>query len=123
MSHILSQWINEQVGLSKDVAPTELDHVFRNGFYFGELLSRLKLEDQLNTDFKNTSTIDAAVKNFSSIERVLREKLGINLTTNEAINLITAKQGCAAKLLYQIKSAIVNNPQTTKEFLKISKTD
>lgn len=106
MSQILSQWLNEDIRLSKQVTPADMDTIFRNGYLLGELLHRLQLEDCFKTEFVNSTAIDAAIKNFSSLERCLREKLGIHLTSNTAIDLITAKPGCAAKLLHQIKSSL-----------------
>lgn len=107
MSHILSQWLNCDVNLSKEISPSELDSAFRNGFLLGELLDRLALQDDFKASYVNSSSVDASIKNFSSLEQTLREKLAITLTSNSAYDLITAKPGAAAKLLYQIKSSIL----------------
>lgn len=113
MSLILSQWLSTDVKLTKQVPPDQLDSVFRNGFLLGQVLYKLKLNDDFHIDFVNSTTTDAAIKNYSSLERLLREKLGISLTAGDAIDLITAKQGSAAKLLHLIKCAHLQKTQIT----------
>jgi hypothetical protein len=106
MSQIIAQWLNEDIKLSKQVSPAELEHVFRNGYLLGELMDRLMLEENFKTSFVNSTAIDAAIRNFSNLEQCLREKMGIHLTSSTAIDLITAKHGSAARLLHQIKSSL-----------------
>lgn len=105
MSHILSQWLNVEVGMSKEISSKDLDSYFSNGYFFGELLHHLRLEDQFQRDYINASSVEAIIKNFTSLETSLRQKLGIKISSNTAYELIHSKQGCAAKMLYQIKSS------------------
>ena len=42
------------------------------------------------------------------MERTLRDKLGIKLSSNDAIDLIKAKTGCSANLLLAIRTALIS---------------
>jgi hypothetical protein len=108
MSKLITQWLNDDIKLSVPLSPDSLDSVFRNGYLLGELLDRLLLSESgsFKTGFTNSTAIDAAIRNFSNLEQCLREKMGIQLTSSTAIDLITAKHGCAARLLHQIKSGL-----------------
>ncbi|KAI8620173.1 hypothetical protein BC830DRAFT_1100580 [Chytriomyces sp. MP71] len=113
MSAILASWLQVDVGLSRRVNSTELDSAFQSGYLFAELLFRLGVIPALDTTcgYVNSSptNMEASVANFSLLERVLREKLNIKLSPNTAFDLITAKPGGAAVLLYQIKSSVASN--------------
>ncbi|KAJ3385249.1 hypothetical protein HDU92_003136, partial [Lobulomyces angularis] len=90
-----------------------------------ELLKKLNLEELKEIEFINATSIDAAIKNYSILEKSLREKLGISLSSNNAVDLVTCKKGCASKLLYQIKSAVAvkNSVKTKEEKLRILKLE
>lgn len=116
MSQIIAEWINQEVKLSKQVTAGELDQLFRNGYLMGEVMNRLMLQDNFKTSFvDNSSAVDAAIKNFSLLEQSLREKLGIQLSSKTAMDLITAKSGCAAKLLHQIKTSLSKKQKAALE--------
>lgn len=100
MSHILAQWINQEIGLSRNVLPQDLDELCANGYVLGELLHKYDLQDNFVTAFSKADNPEAAVKNFALLERTLRDKLGISLSSNFAFDLIKCRTGCAAKLLY-----------------------
>ncbi|KAI9197523.1 uncharacterized protein BJ171DRAFT_427982 [Polychytrium aggregatum] len=105
MSHLLSRWLNSDIRLSVQVSPTGLDDAFCSGYLLAELLNRFDLIE-LNNQFSSTYSVESSIKNFTLLEKALREKLDIHLSSNEAYDLIQAKPGCAAKLLYQIKVAL-----------------
>lgn len=104
MSFLLAQWLNKDLGVSRQVAPTDLDSVLTSGGLLGEILNKLELiEDQ--GDYIQGSSLEASIRNYTLAERVLKDRLGIPLSSNEAFDLIQGRAGCAAKLLYQIKAA------------------
>ena len=104
MSFLLAQWLNKEIGVSLEVAPIELDSVLKSGRLLGEVLYKLELIDDLDEYMSGTS-LEASIKNYTLAERILKERLGITLSSNEAFDLIQGRAGCAAKLLYQIKGA------------------
>ncbi|KAI8928765.1 hypothetical protein BC831DRAFT_447306 [Entophlyctis helioformis] len=105
MSKILADWVNTELALSQPVAADELDSGFRSGYLFGEVLQKLHVHDQLAAGYVNSASLDALIKNYTSLERTLRQKLDIKLSSNYALDIINGKRGAAAKLLYQIKSS------------------
>ncbi|KAJ3063733.1 Sperm flagellar protein 2, partial [Rhizoclosmatium hyalinum] len=123
MSVILAQWLQNDVGLSRRVSPTDLDSAFASGFLFAEVLFRLnKVSPADFAAFENCNALnlEAAVANFSKIELVLRESLNVKLSPNTAFDLISGKKGGAARLLYQIKAASGNAPsQKDKEIIAL----
>ncbi|KAI9355938.1 hypothetical protein DFJ73DRAFT_824011 [Zopfochytrium polystomum] len=106
MSAILSSWLKDELRLSHPrSASWDLDASFQNGYLFGQLLRRLDVcSAEFDSQFTNSKTMEASIANFTVIERILRDKLGIKLSPNAAFDLITAKPGSAARLLYQIKA-------------------
>ncbi|KAH6574351.1 hypothetical protein BASA62_002468 [Batrachochytrium salamandrivorans] len=106
MSHILAEWVNREVGLSKSIDANELHSNFRSGYLFGELLGKLKISLSDRDEFVDSNTIDALIKNYSALEKILRDRLDIKLSSNCALEIINGKQGAATRLLYQIKSSI-----------------
>ncbi|KAI9096087.1 hypothetical protein DFS34DRAFT_623887 [Phlyctochytrium arcticum] len=118
MSHILAQWLNEEVHLSRPVAPLELDQACSSGYILGELLHRYNLQDDFPQKFKDTDSSEQSVQNYIVLERTLKDKLGISISSNQAFDLIKGKRGSAANLLYQIKSALYSqkNPREPKGF-------
>lgn len=106
MSHILSNWLNTDVGLSRRVHATELDATFKDGYLLAEVLHKYDLIDNFPTAFTTTQSLEASIKNFITLERALREKLGLILSPNTAYDIILGKSGCAAKLLYEVKTSL-----------------
>jgi hypothetical protein len=110
MSLLLSQWLNTELQISTTISPTELDSYLKSGYILGEILTKLELTDTFPEQFSKSLHPASFVKNYSLIERILKDKLNIQLSSNEAFDLIQGKTGCAAKLLYQIKSAHARLP-------------
>ena len=130
MSHILSQWLNTDVGLSRPVASSEMDAAFRSGYLFAELLEKQGLVENLGA-FQEISTttaavaqqaavpttqhhphhqphqLDSIIKNFTLLEPLLRG-MGTLMSPHMAYDVIQGKEGCAARLLYQIKTSLVH---------------
>lgn len=106
MSHILAQWLNNDVKLSQPIPPPNLDTVFASGYLLGELLHRYDLQDDFTSSFSNAATPEAAIRNYTLVEKTLADKLGIRLSSNFVRDLIVGKSGCAAQLLYQIKTVL-----------------
>ena len=105
MTETLFNYINDTLELSYKIKNIEKE--FKNGFLFGQLLQKsgnLKIElSKYNNDPKNISEIK---ENFKSLKKDLK-LMGIYV--NDAIinDIISEKEGIAAKLIYKIK--IENN--------------
>lgn len=123
MSHILTQWVNDDISLSKYVQPTDLDREFRNGYYIGEILHKNQLFDEFPSLCTNGASVDIAVRNFIVLERILREKLEIKLSANGAYDIISGKSGSIAKLLYEIKSSLPKALRTREKLMGVGKHD
>ncbi|TPX51313.1 adenylate kinase [Synchytrium endobioticum] len=107
MSLILSSWLNDDVKLSRKVSPTELDSAFRTGYLLGELLYKAGVINDFAAVYTPLDGPDACIRNFTALERTLRDKLGVKLSSNDAMDLIKAKPGCAANLLLALRTALV----------------
>ena len=121
MSAIISSWLNSpEIRISKPVTANDLDKAFQSGYLLGELMVKLDIISmtQFQDHFSGAKTMEAHIDNYTVIERVLREKLDIRLSSNFAFDLITGKPGCAARFLYQIKSNLVNKPKTAANLSK-----
>ena len=123
MSYLLAKWLNEELKISQKVAPTELDSSLKSGWILGEVLDKLDLQDDFPKKFSSGQTLESYIKNYTLVERTLSDKLGLKLSSNEAFDLINGKSGSAAKLLYQIKSAVerLPEPDTIGRPIKIKK--
>jgi hypothetical protein len=123
MSAILAQWLfSPDVGLTvnpqaipKSLNAMDLDKSFQSGYLLGELLVKLNLMNasDLKDKFSNAKSMEAHIENYTVSERILRENLGIKLSSNFAFDLITGKPGCAARLLYQIKVGLQSKSKPT----------
>lgn len=105
MSLILTQWLNENELLEQTLLPLDLDRTFSSGYQFGKLLDSLGLQDNFETTFIDSTTIDALLQNYISLEATMRRKFDFKLTSLMAIDLINTKNGATAKMLYQIKTS------------------
>jgi hypothetical protein len=105
MSHILTQWLNADFGLPKKLMPTDLELQCRNGYLFAQILCKKGVISDLG-GFSHGSSKELSVRNFIEIEPYLK-RLEIVLSSNAAFDIIEGKPGCAAKLLYLIKSSLM----------------
>ena len=117
MSHILSQWVNADVGLSHHVASADMDQLFRSGYLFAEILQKHKLIENLAA-FQESFSVDGAIKNFTMLEPILRA-IGVPITSTTAYEVISGKEGCSARLLYQIKAGLVSS--STQDMEEVAK--
>jgi len=101
MAALIARWINTDVRLSVKV--TNLDADFGSGYLFAELLVKLGyLPD--SADFSRRTSTSVRTANFKRLAPVLREQLGISLTTKSVKDIITEQRGSAARLLFKIKT-------------------
>ena len=114
MSLILANWLNREVVLSEPVAAASIDAAFRDGFLFAELLQKLGLEASVSVKSSAPNTV---ASNYARLEKTLKTHLKLHLTAADAICLIQGRTGAAARLLYQIKSAVASMP-AKKRYLK-----
>ena len=114
MSSILTQWLRNDIGFSDKFNAAELEKEFANGFRFGQLLESLGLVDDFDAHFVRGSSSEAIIKNYTSLETTLREKLRYRLSSSMALSLIRAKAGSAAKILFHIKTIADTLPKKRK---------
>ncbi|RKP16927.1 hypothetical protein ROZALSC1DRAFT_24728 [Rozella allomycis CSF55] len=100
MSRILSEWLNNDLHLSQKIDPTSLDERFRSGYLFGELLSKYNVANA--SVFSQLKSTDSWVSNYIKLEPVFR-MLGIPYNAQIVKDLMEAKPGSAAKILYQLR--------------------
>jgi hypothetical protein len=110
MSFILTEWIQKDVGLKDPFEPDQLEESFSSGYLFGKLLDALGLESNFSGQYVSAKTTEALIKNYTSLESTLRQKLKIRLSSTTALDLIRGKPGSVAKLLYEIKKSIESLP-------------
>ncbi|NWY56475.1 SPEF2 protein, partial [Chionis minor] len=111
MSEILSEWLNEEVKLSRSVVPGSFSEEFSTGYLLGELLHKYGLQDDFN-QFSQSRLVhmgkmvaNAKLNNFSRLEPTLR-LLGVQFNENVAQDIMTGQHGAAMKLLYELYIAL-----------------
>eukprot|EP00948_MAST-09A_sp_MAST-9A-sp1_P003852 g3852.t1 len=105
MAHLFAVWLNEEVGLSKEVQanPHAMAEDFSNGYLLGELLHKYnQLHSEEFAKISNESTANQKIKNFCVLEPVFR-RLTIPFNTDTAWKLLSGQPGAIMDLLYQIK--------------------
>ncbi|XP_065657817.1 sperm flagellar protein 2 isoform X5 [Hydra vulgaris] len=100
MSDILCKWLNDDVKLSRQVCPLNLEESFANGFLIGELLSHYGVQENFR-EFSKSFTSEAIVNNFTRLHNTLL-LLEINFDSNMAKQIIDEKPGIIANLLYEL---------------------
>lgn len=113
MSHILTNWIQKDLGLEDSFSPVDMNKAFSSGYLFGKLLDTLGFEENFKHQYVSGTTADALIKNYTSLETTLRQKLRVRLSSSAAIDLISGKPGSVAKLLYEIKRTSESMPRHT----------
>ena len=71
MSHILTDWLNKEIKLSKSLNPKYLDEVFKNGFFFGEVLDKLNITRDFKNQFTTNSSYNSCLRNYTHLEEIL----------------------------------------------------
>eukprot|EP00929_Paragymnodinium_shiwhaense_P112675 TRINITY_DN80942_c0_g1_i1.p1 TRINITY_DN80942_c0_g1~~TRINITY_DN80942_c0_g1_i1.p1 ORF type:complete len:2036 (-),score=628.45 TRINITY_DN80942_c0_g1_i1:270-6377(-) len=101
MSELLQNWLNNEVGLSTNVANFEKD--FANGFLFGEILHKFRQQDDFD-NFSNRNTYESKLANFKRLEPTLKA-LGIKFNATQSNAMMSGERGASLRLLYQMKMA------------------
>lgn len=101
MSELLQNWLNNEVGLSTNVANFEKD--FASGYLFGEILHKFRQQDDFER-FVNKSTYEAKLANFKRLEPTLKA-LGIKVNATQSNQMMNGERGASLRLLYQLKMA------------------
>jgi adenylate kinase family enzyme len=100
---LLRGWLNEELALSRAVGPFEDD--LSNGFLLGEVLHLFNQQPDF-AQFNDAWSVDAKLRNFCLLEPTIRG-LGIRFDSKLALSIIGKEKGHAAKLVYQLKMAIL----------------
>lgn len=120
MSHILCQWLNNDLSLPKKMEPTSLEESLRSGYVFAAILNQYQLIENIAA-FQNSTSTDVSIKNYTLLEPVLRA-IGVNLSATTAYELISGKPGVGERVLYQVKSSLLNiSAQNLDEAIKAYK--
>jgi hypothetical protein len=102
MARLLLQWLNEEVGLSREI--TSISHDFCNGYLLGELLHRYNQQQHFN-QFIDKDTPDAKIRNYTLLEPTLRQ-IGVFFNSKIAFEIMNSKSGSVKSLLYEIKTVL-----------------
>lgn len=101
MAELLQNWLNNEVGLSTNIANFERD--FANGYLFGEILAKFRQQDDFSS-FENKNTYEAKIANFKRLEPTLKA-LGIKFNATHSNAMMGGERGASLRLLYQLKMA------------------
>ncbi|KAM9331025.1 sperm flagellar protein 2 [Gastrophryne carolinensis] len=104
MSDIICQWLNQELGLSRQVEPKSFAKEFASGYLIGEVLHKYQLQDDFG-QFSQSSAANAKLNNFTRVEPTL-QLLGIPFDQNVAQNIMSEQHGAATRLLYQLYIAL-----------------
>ena len=106
MSQLFSRWLNEEVGLSKQVpgAPLDFAKTFSNGYLLGELLHSYNQFPEF-VHFKDSDHADVKINNFCLLETAFR-RLDITFNSDLAWQLLTCQPKAINSLMYEIKVKI-----------------
>ncbi|CAF4000149.1 unnamed protein product [Adineta steineri] len=105
MAHILIDWLNNDVQLSKKIESSQnLAGEFATGYLVGEILSKYGLQEDF-PQFSTSNNSISQLNNFTRIERTLH-LLGIPFNTNHARQIMTMEKGAVQQLLYQLYTAL-----------------
>ena len=109
MSEPLLNYLNNEVKLSKKI--TNLSEDFCNGYYFAEILQKNNIIKNMkeysnvninnnNNDFKNIIKIE---NNFKKLQKILEEKLNINLNNEDIENVKNKNMQTISNIIFKIK--------------------
>ncbi|KAM4879293.1 sperm flagellar protein 2 [Sylvia borin] len=104
MSHILCEWLNRDVKLSRRIVPGSFPEEFSTGYLLGELLHKYGLQDDFK-QFSQNRGADGKINNFSRLEPTFH-LLGVQFNENMAQNIMTRQHGAATSLLYELYIAL-----------------
>ncbi|XP_072777841.1 sperm flagellar protein 2 isoform X3 [Taeniopygia guttata] len=104
MSHILCEWLNRDVKLSRLIVPGSFPEDFSTGYLLGELLHKYGLQDDFK-QFSQNRGADAKINNFSRLEPTLH-LLGVQFNETMAQDIMTRQHGAATMLLYELYIAL-----------------
>ena len=105
MADTLYNYLNNELKLSKKVKSIDKD--FKNGFLFGEILSKTGhlIPNDLSIFNKEAKTNQEIKQNFTILKEHLKH-IGIHLDNFTINSLVNNIKGSAANLLYKIKTQI-----------------
>lgn len=112
MAAQLTDWLQSDLGISlqkpggKDEGETTVEEAFSTGYKFGQVLRSLGTidQDELN-ELEDKRSSAARMRNFRKLKGILYHELGISLTEEQSIDVMTEQRGAALRLLLQLKMA------------------
>lgn len=114
MAHLIEDWLNNEVKLSRNIVNIEED--FSNGYLFGELLNKLKQISNFK-EYKNREDKESKISNLKNLETVLRD-LNIKVEKGKIYDILNQKKGVAARVLFQIKMILSKKAINFEEIMQ-----
>lgn len=102
MSKLLIRWVNENVGLSREV--TSIENDFSDGYLLGELLNKFNQQHDFSK-FSNAGGTEAKLLNFNLLGPSMRA-LGVHFNAGTAKKIMSKDASAAKTLLYELKTAL-----------------
>ena len=102
MAKLLTDWLNNEVKLSKRIE--SLDNDFADGYLLGELLMKFNQQDNFES-FLNKDNPDARINNFCLIEPTMRQ-IGVLFNSKLAYDIMHCKKDVMKNLLFEIKVSL-----------------
>lgn len=102
MAHLVLNWLNEEVKLSRHVYSLEND--FKDGYLLGELLHKYNQQSNF-AKFSDMETPDAKITNFCLLEPAMRQ-IGINFNAKIAFDVMHGVNGTAKNLIYETRATL-----------------
>ncbi|XP_031566199.1 sperm flagellar protein 2-like, partial [Actinia tenebrosa] len=100
MTEILCRWLNEEVGLSRQIDHFNFAKEFATGYLLGELLEKHALQNDF-AEFSQSITADSKLNNFTRLEPTLK-LLEVPYDTNIAHAVMNENHSVVTRLLYQL---------------------
>ncbi|XP_055336293.1 uncharacterized protein LOC129586854 [Paramacrobiotus metropolitanus] len=117
MAKDLKSILNHRIQLSVIIDENSFDRQFANGYLFGEMLSKFGLQPDFPF-IRNSDDLETKIHNYSRILPAL-EDIDMKINLSDIVQIINAKAGSAALLVYNVLKALkvlpIKNPRWTIE--------
>eukprot|EP01138_Halocafeteria_seosinensis_P009323 gb/GECG01009528.1/.p1 GENE.gb/GECG01009528.1/~~gb/GECG01009528.1/.p1 ORF type:complete len:2898 (+),score=387.39 gb/GECG01009528.1/:1-8694(+) len=122
MAAQVTDWLQSELGVSlqkpgsKDGEETTVEEAFSTGYKFAATLCSLGIIDNDEfSEFEDKRSSAARMRNFKRLKGILHEELGISLSEQQSIDIMTEQRGAALRLLLQVRLAAQQQLEEKKE--------
>lgn len=102
MSNLLLDWLNNEVVLSIQIY--NFSESFRNGYLFGELLSKFNQQNDFHTFIDKESPL-SCLNNFQKLEPTMK-KINVNFNSRIVQKIMDGDEKMIKSLLYELKASL-----------------